>query len=92
MVCVIFCNFAAEFKTFMLMDKEIIEKQVLSAIVESLRGADLSAADGMSVIISAALKAVIIVSEVAGRNTLRDLYALRRNVTMVINNYKAGKI
>lgn len=74
------------------MDKEIIEKQVLSAIVESLRGADLSAADGMSVIISAALKAMILVSEVAGRNTLRDLYALRRNVTMVINNYKAGKI
>lgn len=74
------------------MDKEIIEKQVLSAIVESLRGADLSAADGMSVIISAALKAMILVSEVSGRNTLRDLYALRRNVTMVINNYKAGKI
>lgn len=74
------------------MDKEIIEKQVLSAIVESLRGADLSAADGMSVIIGAALKAMILVSEVSGRNTLRDLYQLRRNVTMVINNYKAGKI
>ena len=74
------------------MDKEIIEKQVLSAIVESLRGADLSAADGMSVIISAALKALRLVSEVSGRNTLRDLYALRRNVTNVINNYKTGKI
>ena len=74
------------------MENEIVEKQVLSAIVESLRGADLSAADGMSVIIGAALKAMILVSEVSGRNTLRDLYQLRRNVTMVINNYKAGKI
>ena len=74
------------------MENEIVEKQVLSAIVESLRGADLSAADGMSVIISAALKAMILVSEVSGRNTLRDLYALRRNVTNVINNYKTGKI
>lgn len=74
------------------MEKDFIQKKVLSAIVESLRGAELSAADGMDAITAAAVKALILVSEVSGRNTLRDLYTLRRNITEVINNYKNGKI
>lgn len=74
------------------MENEIVQKRVLSAIVESLRGFNLAASDGMLAITGAAIQAIILVSEVTGRNTLRDLYALRRNVTEVINNYKSGKV
>ena len=91
-VCVIFCNFAAEFKKILLMDREKIQKKAFSAIIESLRGEDLPAADAMGVITSAAVQAIILISEVTGRNTIRDLYLLRRNITVVINDYKELKL
>lgn len=70
------------------MDRNEVQKRCLTAIVESLRGSDLSVVDGMGVVTSAAVQAMILISETTGRNTLRDLYALRRNVTKVIEDYK----
>lgn len=73
-------------------NKEQVQRRCLAALVDSLRGSDLSPEDGMDVVTGAAVQALILISETLGRKTLRDLYELRRNVTRVINNYKAGKI
>lgn len=74
------------------MDSELNQKNVFSAIIESLRGKDLPATEAMGVITSAAVQAIILISEVTGRNTIRDLYQLRRNITVVINDYKKLKL
>lgn len=70
------------------MEKELVQRRCLDAIVESLRGSNLSVADGMGAVTGAAVQAFILISETTGRNTLRDLYRLRRNVTEVIKTYK----
>ena len=72
------------------MDKEEQQKHVFSAIVESMISCGVDKSESLDILTSAALQAFTLISEMSGRNTLRDLYGLRRQLTELINIYKKG--
>lgn len=69
------------------MNEELQDK-MLTALVDVCKANDSHPDDAMGAALGAALQFMILVSEVAGRNTLRDLYYTRRKLTEVINEYK----
>lgn len=71
-----------------MTSKDELQQAVLDAMVDTCKKNDAGVSDGMGAIMSAALQAFIIISETAGRNTLRDLYSLRRQLSALISNYK----
>lgn len=71
---------------------EELQKRMLDALVDTSRRADAGVKEAMDATMGAALQFIIIVSEVGGRNTLRDLYYVRRELTNIIKSYKDGAI
>lgn len=71
---------------------EDLQEKMLDALVDTSRKADAGVKEAMDATMGAALQFVIIVSEVGGRNTLRDLYYVRRELTNIIKRYKDGTI
>lgn len=67
---------------------EQLQEKMLTGLIDICRTNDSHPDEAMGAAVGAALQFMILVSEVAGRNTLRDLYFTRRKLTQVINEYK----
>lgn len=72
----------------MEVTQDQLQEKMLSGLIDICRAVDSHPDEAMGAALGAALQFTILVSEVAGRNTLRDLYYTRRKLTEVINEYK----
>lgn len=69
-----------------------LNSKLLAVLVDECRKIDADPVEAMNASCSAAVQFMVLVSETAGRNTLQDLYCMRRQLTEIINNYKKGCI
>lgn len=65
-----------------------LQGKMYDCLVDVCRNSDANPADAMGAAMSAALNFVLLVSEVSGRNQLKDLYFIRRKLTELIKEYR----
>lgn len=72
------------------MEEKDLQTKMLAALIQVARSEDATPHVAMGDAIGAGIRFMILVSETAGRNTLRDLYYTRRRITEIIKEYKTN--